>query len=1152
MVNSTDLRAEPTSSNPIVAALLGYQAFKPGYLITVVFEADAGDSGSYGGTRWAAKGGKDAFLNAAAAWSAVANVVIAISGNNYQDGQDRSNYTWVESLTDLGSSGNSVVLGRHSLPQVGNLSGEFNDQTSFYSAANNQIGGFSFVTFLHEIGHGLGLTHPFDGPAKLPGVLDNHDLGDYQLNTMLNTVMTYNDQVGSTVPPSNAWGWVATPMAFDIAAIQLIYGANMSYHAGDDVYVLPTIAGAGTYWQCIWDGGGTDTLSALNATVGTTVDLRPASLLDEPNGGGWISRVGNVSGGFTVAHDVTIENAVGSAFGDNITGNDVANGITGQAGDDHIFGRAGNDLLLGDSGNDTLDGGTGDDTLYGGDGNDDLDGGDGSDYLDGGEGADTLRGGAGNDHLISGNGYGTLDGGDGDDILVAGGGGSLLLGGNGNDSLTGGDGNDTLNGGTGDDVMTGGGGNDNYYLDSPGDQIVEQASGGYDTVFASFDFTLSTGLESLNLSGGATTGIGNDGNNVVSAIGITHSVSLFGMLGSDLMSGGSAADYIDGGDGRDSVDAGSGADVVIGGAGDDDLNGDLGADQIFGGDGDDQIYGDVRNWDPYGGAGLPNFVAPTDNSIDILSGGAGNDTFYMKGAFFLNGSYVYDGAKLTPIHYVSADTIDGGTGTDTVIVNSEVEFLGSFTSIERFYFTPNLPHIVPFGSPGALILKSGQVGQISANTTFGGTGTVQVELGAADSFSGSGWNFEAGSQIVIKVIGGSGDNVLLGTSATDQLLGGGGNDVLKGGLGSDILTGGAGADLFEGSLVELHGDTISDFSRLDRIHITNASLATSDINRIGQVLSFAGISITLGSVAGRFVAQSNLSGGTDLTLASKTPEKDFNGDGKSDLLWRHDGGTLGAWLTSGSAFVGGASAQLGTEWKLGDTADFNGDGLTDIIWRHDAGAFGVWTSTGSSFVGGAAGSLGTDWTLVAADDFDGDGRADILWRHTSGTFGVWNATNTGFVGGLTGGIGTDWQLAATADFNGDARADLLWRQASGTFGVWLNVGNGFAAGGAGALGPEWKVAGTGDFNGDGMDDILWRKADGTIGVWNSTGSAFTGGPTGSLDPAWKVADIGDYDGDGRDDILWRHDNGEFGEWLSTAGGFTGGAAGSLSTDWHLV
>ena len=84
------------------------------------------------------------------------------------------------------------------------------------------------------------------------------------------------------------YGWEAGPMAFDIAAIQDLYGANMSYHANDDTYVLPDINAAGTDYVCIWDAGGTDEI-VYNGSSDAIIDLRAATLDNTPTGGGVVS-----------------------------------------------------------------------------------------------------------------------------------------------------------------------------------------------------------------------------------------------------------------------------------------------------------------------------------------------------------------------------------------------------------------------------------------------------------------------------------------------------------------------------------------------------------------------------------------------------------------------------------------------------------------------------------------------------------------------------------------------------------------------------------------------------------------------------------------------------------------------------------------------
>lgn len=266
--------------------------------------------------------------------------------------------------TDVG------VLGFHEVPDgsdPGPLAGVMNVQGQGWTAAGLAQGGYGFITLVHEIGHGLGLAHPHDGGGDgqvFPGVGSSADTGRDDLNQGIWTLMSYIDGWATEFPAhaEDGWGWQAGPMAFDIAAIQAVYGTNACTRTGDDLYALPLSNGPGAFWSCIWDAGGLDAISAAAAAGDAVLDLREAPLTGKA-AGGFVSRVLGVVGGVTIANGVVIENATGGAGNDRITGNAAANRLEGGGGADTILGGRGDDTLAGGDGADVLSGGAGQDAF---------------------------------------------------------------------------------------------------------------------------------------------------------------------------------------------------------------------------------------------------------------------------------------------------------------------------------------------------------------------------------------------------------------------------------------------------------------------------------------------------------------------------------------------------------------------------------------------------------------------------------------------------------------------------------------------------------------------------------------------------------------------------------------------------------------------
>jgi hypothetical protein len=264
--------------------------------------------------------------------------------NNAQRASFRTVFEYVENFTnlefvevafDITGRDTEIMIGTANLPDgvgawakglggtgFGSQPGDIWFNRDFYDPLTNfDVGpGSNFLsTAFHELGHVLGMKHPFEGLPALPTSVDYDH----------NTLMSYTGD--------SAYRISSTYSLWDVEELQRLYGANHDSSANTH-YFFET-----NNMQTLWDQGGLDTMNYTRHVTPENIDLREgqfSSLYDNPFG-------------VRIAYNAIIENARGGRAGDNIRGNEIRN---------RLWGNEGNDILIGGGGNDLLRGGRDDDT----------------------------------------------------------------------------------------------------------------------------------------------------------------------------------------------------------------------------------------------------------------------------------------------------------------------------------------------------------------------------------------------------------------------------------------------------------------------------------------------------------------------------------------------------------------------------------------------------------------------------------------------------------------------------------------------------------------------------------------------------------------------------------------------------------------------
>ncbi|AFZ01222.1 M10 family metallopeptidase C-terminal domain-containing protein [Calothrix sp. PCC 6303] len=823
-------------------------------------------------------------------------------------------------------------------------------------------GGFGFYTVMHEIGHALGLKHPgnYDaGGSPSPSPYLNKDR-----DSVLYSIMSYDYWEGNNSNQRKRDSYPETPMLYDIAAIQALYGANFKTRSGNDNYKWDATR---PFMATIWDGGGIDTINASNQANKSEINLNAGQFSSI----GLTNTTTYTQDGKTfpdplekynlgIAFGVTIENAIGGAGSDILIGNQVSNRLDGGASNDTFIGGAGADTLIGGTGFDTasyksspsgvtIDLVTG--QGFGGDAT--------GDTL---QSIENLDGSEFNDVFISNADSNQLDGRGGIDTVsyvkstlgvevnlkkeeASGGFADAdklnnienILGSDFGDTLTGDDKVNVLNGRGGNDILDGGAGKDTLI-----------GGAGFD--IASYS-TSTTGI-TIDLSTGTVSGGDAQGDVLIEIEGIggsEFSDTLLGDENDNTFSGLGGDDVLRGRGGNDQLNGGEGNDIIDGGADIDTARYDSSPNSVI---------VNIEESQSYSNTAYPLDLEPTFNiAAGTAFDGFGN-TDTLRNLENITGSN-YDDVL---IGNALRNTLNGLAGNDLLIGNGGDDILDGGDGIDTVSYRRSF--------------NSSNIGvsvDLSQNFAFDGINGLDT-LNNIENVIGSQFADRLiGDSNANTILGGDGNDIIEGKEGSDRLFGENGNDEIFGGIGNDYLVGGTGTGWFSDILDGGTGnDTASYITATSGVAASLAEGTGWQGDATGD--KFISIENLEGSSYNDFLIGDNsnniLTGlaGND-TLEGRAGDDTLDGGAGEDTLWGSDGNDILRGGSGKDTLVGDLGNDT-LEGGLGDDsldAGLGDDTLTDLEGNNT-----FYTGEGNNFVTAGSGNdviyAGSGHDIINAGD----------------------------------------------------------------------------------------------------------------------------------------------------------------------------------------